>query len=328
MMKLNQIVFHCVKFLFLVLLLGCANHSGNDAKKSPTQDQEPELTLMVLGVMQDGGLPHMACQKSCCLTSDFRLRSRKGVVSLGLYDHRFDQRYLFEATPDLTQQWQQMLKVFPTDSSRIMDGIFLTHAHIGHYTGLALLGKEVMAADAVPVYAMPKMREFLRHNGPWDQLIDQNNIRLMPLDDQKPLMVNANLKVTAFLVPHRDEYSETVGFRISGPNKSALFIPDIDKWNRWDQSIVELIKSVDYAFLDATFFDGNELPNRDMNQVPHPFVVESTTLFQSLSAEDRAKVHFIHINHTNPIANPESGATKTVLEAGFQIAREGVKFSM
>lgn len=328
MMKLNQIVLHCTTFLYLVVLLGCANESRTDEKKSLTEHQEPQLTLMVLGIMQDGGLPHMACQKSCCLTSDFALKPRKYVVSLGLYDHRFDQRYLFEATPDLTQQWQKMLMVFPTDSSRTIEGIFLTHAHIGHYTGLALLGKEVMAADAVPVYAMPKMREFLRYNGPWDQLIYQNNIRLMPLNDQKPLTVNANLKVTAFLVPHRDEYTETVGFRISGPNKSALFIPDIDKWNRWDQSIVELIKSVDYAFLDATFFDGNELPNRDMNQVPHPFVVESTTLFQSLSAEDRAKVHFIHINHTNPIADPESQATKTVLESGFHIAREGAKFSM
>ena len=328
MMHFDPLARISLKIAVFLLLMGCAEKPSTVQEDTLNLEQQSQVSLMILGVMQDGGRPHMGCNKACCLDQDLGLRPREGVVSLGLFDREFDRRYLFEATPDLTQQWQKMQSVFPVDSAQAMDGIFLTHAHIGHYTGLALLGKEVMATNDVPVYAMPKMREFLSQNGPWNQLIEQNNIQLMPINHQKPLFLSPNLQVTPFLVPHRDEYSETVGFRISGPNKSALFIPDIDKWNRWDQSILELIKSVDYAFVDATFFNGDELPNRDMNQVPHPFVVESMALFENLSKQDKAKVHFIHFNHTNPIADPTSAASKSVLQAGFKRAKVGTVFSM
>jgi len=328
MMHFDPLARISLKIAVFLLLMGCAEKPSTVQEDTLNLEQQSQVSLMILGVMQDGGRPHMGCNKACCVDHNLGLKPREGVVSLGLFDRQFEQSYLFEATPDLTQQWQNMQSVFPVDSARAMDGIFLTHAHIGHYTGLALLGKEVMATNDVPVYAMPKMRAFLSQNGPWNQLIEQNNIQLMPIDHKKPLFLTPNLQVTPFLVPHRDEYSETVGFRISGPNKSALFIPDIDKWHRWDQSIVELIKSVDYAFVDATFFNGDELPNRDMNQVPHPFVVESMTLFQNLSKQDKAKVHFIHFNHTNPIADPTSAASKSVLQAGFKRAQVGAVFSM
>ena len=102
---------------------------------------------------------------------------------------------------------------------------------------------------------------------------------------------------------------QTVGYTIIGPNEQ-LFIPDIDKWERWETSIEELIKKVDYAFLDATFYDGSELPSRDMNAIPHPFVVESMDRFSVLSPEDKKKVYFIHFNHTNPLVNENSTAVK------------------
>ena len=253
------------------------------------------------------------------------LKNSKKVSSIAIVDPTNKQQWIIDASPDFKEQLYNLQE---QTSLYNLDGILLTHAHIGHYLGLAYLGKEAMNTEKVKVFCMKRMINFLNNNGPWDQLIKNDNIYLSKIKKDKEFELNKNIKVIPFTVPHRDEYSETVCFLIISKQKKLIYIPDIDKWNRWDQSIVELIKSVDYAFLDATFFDGNELPNRDMNQVPHPFVVESTTLFQSLSAEDRAKVHFIHINHTNPIANPESGATKTVLEAGFQIAREGVKFSM
>ena len=59
-----------------------------------------------------------------------------------------------------------------------LSGIFLTHAHMGHYTGLMWLGKEVMGAAKVPVHAMPRMAAYLRSNGPWSQLVKLENIEL------------------------------------------------------------------------------------------------------------------------------------------------------
>jgi pyrroloquinoline quinone biosynthesis protein B len=183
------------------------------------------------------------------------------------------------------------------------------------------LGKEAMSSDKVPVYAMPMMELFLRTNGPWSQLVSEKNIDINQLKDGEAIQLSNDLKITPYIVPHRDEYSETVGYHIQGPNKSALFIPDIDKWEKWEKSIIEEIKKVDYAFLDATFYDGVELNNRDISQIPHPFVLESIEKFKDLSEVEKQKIIFIHFNHTNPILNPNSSEAKNVIENGFKLAK-------
>ena len=177
------------------------------------------------------------------------------------------------------------------------------------------------------VYVMPRMFQFLENNGPWSQLVEFQNIRLAALADQQSIAF-AELDVTPFLVPHRDEFSETVGFEIAGPDKKAVFIPDINKWSVWDRDIADLVKSVDYALIDATFYDDEELPGRDMSQIPHPFVSESMQALDSLSAEDRNKVWFIHFNHSNPLLNPSSEESVYVRSRGFNIAAEGVRLPL
>lgn len=201
-------------------------------------------------------------------------------------------------------------------------GVFLTHAHIGHYAGLMFFGHEAMSASSQPVYAMPRMRSFLESNGPWSQLVDFENIRLEALNNRQRIEFS-NVGVTPFVVPHRDEFSETVGYEITGPNKKAIFIPDINKWSVWDTDLAALVRSVDYALIDATFFGDGELPGRDMSQIPHPLVTESISLLGSLSRDERSKVWFIHFNHTNPLLNAESDESRFVKAEGFNVAVEG-----
>ena len=157
--------------------------------------------------------------------------------------------------------------------------------------------------------------------------MNYRNIALSALQDGQQVSLGA-LKVTPFLVPHRDEYSETVGFRIDGPNKSAIFIPDINKWTQWQTNLVELVKTVDYALIDATFYANGELPGRDMSKVPHPFVVESMNALSELPASERNKVWFIHMNHTNPLLSKESEESQAVRLKGFNIASEGVRLDL
>ena len=109
---------------------------------------------------------------------------------------------------------------------------------------------------------------------------------------------------------------------ILGPNKSVLFIPDIDKWDLWQKDIVAEIERNDHLFLDGTFFDGTELPGRDMSQIPHPFVIESMQLFIDLSVNEKQKIHFIHFNHTNPLYQSGSNARDVLKNAGFQLAKQ------
>lgn len=233
---------------------------------------------------------------------------------------------MFDAGPDFPEQ-AHLLQA-RAGGRPMPSGIFLTHAHIGHYSGLMYLGREALGADSVPVYAMPRMQTFLRQNGPWSQLASLGNIALEPLADQLPVRLTPQLEVVPFLVPHRDEFSETVGFEIRGPGKTALFIPDIDKWDRWQTDISDLIRGADLVFLDATFYDGAEVGYRDLSEIPHPFVVESLARFDSLPPAERAKIHFIHLNHTNPLLDPESDASRLVRAKGYFVAQFGDRFPL
>ena len=297
-----------------------------DEKAVALNDKNAAAYLTILGVAQDAGYPQAGCYQTHCLPG-WRDRSlERAPVSLGLIDPVSKQKVLFEATPSLPRQLYQLNQLAP-DQLFNLSGIFLTHAHIGHYAGLMFLGHEAMGASSIPVFAMPRMHEFLSSNGPWDQLVRYENIELKKLADGKGIQLQ-QVKITPFLVPHRDEYSETVGYKIEGPNKSAVFIPDINKWSEWKTDLVKLVESVDYALLDASFYADGELPGRDMSKIPHPFVVETMQHLNDLDREQRNKVWFIHFNHTNPLLSLESKESQLVRSAGFNIAFEGLNLDL
>lgn len=315
------------KVLFWVILIHTtAVLSQVTQVKIQANEMDSGVELVILGNAQDGGVPHMGCKKDCCRTLLDNNTSGK-VSALGLIDRASGKAFIFDATPDLGFQWHT-LNLLAGDTLLQPSGILLTHAHIGHYTGLMYLGRESRNTNAVPVYALPKMAEFLNNNGPWNQLVALNNISIIPIGAKQDVTLTKTITVRSFKVPHRDEYSETVGYEISGTSKKALFIPDIDKWEKWPESVLDKIKEVDYAFLDGTFYDAAEVGYRDISEIPHPFIVESLSLFESLGTADRKKIYFIHFNHTNPLLNPESNESKNVLNLGFQIAREGMIFKL
>ena len=278
--------------------------------------------MVVLGIAQDGGAPHAACTKDCCVDRWNNPRLHNMVSSIGIVDPSTDEVWMIDATPDFSMQ----LNTLTMDQKRLFKGVFLTHAHIGHYTGLIHLGREVMGAKQVPVYAMPKMETFLTKNGPWSQLVELQNIDIKSLQNENSVKLNKNLSITPFLVPHRDEFSETVGYKIEGPNKSLIFIPDIDKWEKWTESIQEIVKENDFSLLDGTFYDINELPGRDMSKIPHPFIVESMEVLEDISS--KSEVYFIHLNHTNPALNRYSNATRLIKSNGFNVAQRNQKFHL
>ena len=288
--------------------------------------EEQAPYIYILGVAQDAGFPQAGCYKPHCMPGWNDPERKITATSLGLIDPSSKKKYIFEATPDLPEQLFLLEQEAPSDDFSL-NGIFITHAHIGHYTGLMYLGREAMGAHGLPIYVMPKMEQYLRENGPWSQLIALNNISLMPLRNDRSEVLN-NLKVTPFLVPHRDEFSETVGYSIQGPKKTALFIPDINKWSQWKENILERIQLVDYALIDATFYDNNELPGRDMSKIPHPFVVETMATLSLLPREQREKVWFIHMNHTNPLLNSNSDQAQEVRAQGFNIASTGLRLKL
>ena len=298
--------------LFSLLVLFCT-----------TATAQPDNTpyIVVLGVAQDAGYPQIACAKACCRPAWADRDRRRSVAALGLVDPVSRQYWLIDATPDIRTQLHELRKMAP---EMTFGGVFLTHAHIGHYTGLMHFGREAMGARDIPVFAMPRMRQFLSQNGPWELLLRLHNISLKPLSADSTLNVRPHLSITPMAVPHRDEYSETVGFRIEAGGKSVLYIPDIDKWDKWQKKIEDALRTVDVALLDGSFYEDGELPNRDMSEIPHPFISESMRRFDTLAPEQRSKVVFIHFNHTNPVLQPGSQARREIEKRGYNVATQGM----
>ena len=306
-------------------LFGCEHEQAN----ADTQLQLPADTpyILVLGISQDGGTPQAGDVDHAGWTDPTKVRL---ATSIALVDPISNERWLFEATPDFRKQLYRLDQAAPRADRPGLDGIFLTHAHMGHYTGLMFLGHESMGAQGTPVFTMPKMAAVLAANGPWSQLVNYKNIALQGMEADVPIQLNERLTVTPFLVPHRQEFSEVVGFRIDGPSHAAVFIPDIDSWTEWDDTgthIEDVLASVDVAWLDATFYANGEIPGRDMSGFPHPFITTSMDRFAALPDSERNKVRFIHLNHTNPALWPGS-ELDTIRAGGFHVAEEGEKYGL
>lgn len=282
---------------------------------------------LILGTIQDGGSPHIGCHKPCCAPFYLHPDYSRKVVSIGIKDEN-GRVALIEAGPDISSQLYDLNRFSGRDTLSFPDRVLVTHAHIGHYSGLMYFGREAAGAKGVRVSVMPKMKQFLENNGPWSQLSELKNIVLDSLEFNKRTLILKNIWVTPVKVPHRDEYSETAAFIIEGPNKKLLFVPDIDKWEKWDRNIVDEIRQTDYALIDGTFYDGSEVNDRDISEIPHPTVVESIKLFKNLSAADKRKVYFIHLNHSNPLLNKASSAYYGVTSDGFRVATFGQVLSL
>jgi len=313
-------IFSFSRFLIWCLFLGLFSSCDQSKAHSEAQRQ----FLVVLGIAQDAGFPQAQCRQSCCQAVWDHPEKHRKAACIALVDPDQNKYWLFDATPNFKEQTRWIESRWEVELS----GVFLTHAHLGHYIGLGQLGREIIGASNIPVYAMSRMKQFLEENGPWEQLVRLKNIELVALHADSAIQVSRKTTITPFLVPHRDEYSETVGYKIKSNNKEAIFIPDIDKWQKWQRNLVLEVTKVDLAFIDGSFYKNGELPGRDMSTIPHPFVIESMALLNDLELSDRQKVHFIHMNHTNPLLQTHSAAKESVEQQGYHVAIEGSIFPL
>ena len=87
---------------------------------------------------------------------------RRFASSLAIVHPEEKAWHLIDATPDLKEQMTRV-QMKLNMQGQLMDRIFLTHAHLGHYPGLLFLGREAIGATGVPVMAGKKMKEMLEN---------------------------------------------------------------------------------------------------------------------------------------------------------------------
>jgi pyrroloquinoline quinone biosynthesis protein B len=306
--------------------IACARGGAPASPDRALAAGEARFELVVLGVAQDGGLPHFGCAKACCATARREGRTLR-PASLGIHDRRERRIVLVEATPAVEEQvalLHERAGVEPRER-RPVDAVLLTHAHVGHYTGLVHFGREVAATSAVPVHVTERMSAYLRSNGPWSQLVELDQIRLVTVVPGVPFRPIPGIEVTAIAVPHRQEYADTVAYRISGPRRTVTFAPDVDRWE--DGLLDRLLEGADVAYLDATWYDGSELPGRDLREIPHPPMVETMERLAERARERPGSIRFVHLNHTNPALH-DAKLRREIRERGFLVATEGERIGL
>jgi len=308
--------------------------TGCSESPDPTIDTDASATrrndvprLVALGTAQDGGFPHAACECAQCERARIHPRDARLIASLALVLPSPTRTYLIDATPDIRPQLDRLRTLRGTTGSRVervpVDGVFLTHAHLGHYTGLAFFGYESIHTSGVPVFCTPSMARYLESNGPWSQLVRLKNIELRPTEPGRTIDLDGGVTVTSIRVPHRDEYADTVGFVFRGPTRSALYIPDTDSWSAWTPSLIKALEGIDVAILDATFFSTAELPGRDVSEIGHPLVTASMDLLGPLVNAGKLEVYFTHLNHSNPAIFADGPEHREIEERGFAVLADG-----
>ena len=293
--------------------------------------EKSSVLIKVLGTAQDGGLPQLGCTCRNCRRAWRNPQQKRMIASLAVIDTVNRKTFLIDVTPDIRSQWELLtphLRGGGYASPQIPDGILLTHAHIGHYTGLMFYGFEAQAANELPVHCSTRMSRFLAINGPWSQLVEHKNISLQTFRSDGITELTSEISFTPLQVPHRDEFSDTHGFLIEGRSKKLLYIPDIQNWESWQRSVSEETLQVDFALLDGTFFSPDELPGRDLSLIGHPFIQDSMRILKDLSDKKKPRIYFTHLNHSNPAVSPRGDAAELIRLAGFDVASDGLEFTI
>jgi len=287
---------------------------------------------MVLGSVQDGGLPQAGCYTDRCNRARQDPRYVTSLVLSTPEPKRADTRryYLVDASPDLRAQ-MDLIDEEPfrrrAGNRRPFDGIFLTHAHMGHYLGLALMGREALAIAPTPVYCSREMRDFLSNNGPWSLMVREGRLHFPDVPTDEWFSVEEALEAKMVPVPHRPEYSDTVAWVFRGLQRTVLYLPDIDAWNKWDRRVEDVVADVDIALLDGAFFSPEEVPGRNIEDIPHPMIPDTMARLEPLLGGGR-RIVFTHFNNTNPVLDEGGPEATQVLRRGFELAREGMVFPL
>ena len=277
-------------------------------------------------------MPHAACTCPRCVAARRDPRRHRRIASIAIVVPSTGRRYLVDATPDLREQIDLLPEVGHHAAGRVdrapVDGVLLTHAHVGHYLGLAFFGFEAVHTSKLPVHATPRMAAFLRSNAPWSRLVAREEIELHETPPGLGFDLDAGVRVTPFAVPHRDEDSDTVGFTIAGPRHTIVYVPDTDGWATWSEAARQALAACDTVLVDGTFFAADELPGRDISTIGHPLIVATMDLLKDQVRAGRLRVLFTHLNHSNHALDPRGAERGAIDDRGFAVAEDGQRLPL
>ncbi|SET57988.1 pyrroloquinoline quinone biosynthesis protein B [Oceanobacillus limi] len=286
-----------------------------------------EVVLHLLGTAQDGGVPHPNCSCENCQTAISDPVYKRNAASMAIVFPDIRKWHLIDATPDIKDQLLNVQRKHNLHGV-MMDSIFLTHAHMGHYPGLLFLGREGINTTKIPVYTGKKMKQLLEEHAPWSQLSKLENIKVLEVSSEDSISLSKLVSITPVEVPHRNEFTETFGYWIKGPTYKVLYIPDIDRWEEWNVDIYDACQDADIIILDGTFHSEKDLNHisRNFHEIPHPLMTDTMDKLSGLV--DKKRIYFTHMNHSNPALSMDKIVAGEIEARGFRLADDGMEFKL
>ncbi len=262
----------------------------------------------------------MGCQCPTCVAAREGIVPRRLAASAAVVDRDGGRAWLIDASPDLPVQLEAVADALPGPkrSGIPLSGVLLTHIHMGHYWGLGHLGREGMMPRDLPVMGPPRTVEFLGENRPFSDMVEWGALRIKSVQPGEDLALADGITFRPLEVPHRDDFSDTVAWLVSGPRWRVLYAPDMDIM---EDAFVDLVSGVDMAIIDGTFHTRDEIPGA-MGTVPHPPVTETMVRLQP-ALEGGTRIAFTHLNHTNPLCDPRSPEFEHLVSRGFGVVLDG-----
>ncbi|MFJ9895585.1 pyrroloquinoline quinone biosynthesis protein PqqB [Streptomyces sp. NPDC091280] len=282
------------------------------------------MRVVLLGTAAGGGFPQWNCACALCAAArDGKLPSRTQDCVAVTGNAR--DWWLLNASPDVRVQVAATTALRPGPGPRDtpVRGVLLTDAEPHHATGLtALRGAADLKVYAPrPVLAaLAPARAVLDRYAPWqwaDSLADGGFVlagglvvTARPVGDRPPAYVPPSRRPDdRWTVAYRVEDLATGGAFVYAPRVAA-----------WTPALDDLLETADCAVLDGTFFDADDAGT---GQLP---VTGPGGSLAALARHAGVRRIYTHLDHTNPLLDPDSTAWAPVTGAGAEVLMDGAGF--
>ena len=142
----------------------------------------PGVSLTVLGNVQDGGYPHIGCQREDCRNLFLRPAGNHAVVCLGLVDSTAGKQSFSLRRRPMQRGQAQQLSLLPGAHEGMPDGIFPDPRPLGALHRVGIAGARGQGRQGGWRYLPCRGSEISsKTNGPWSQLVTLGNIALSTL---------------------------------------------------------------------------------------------------------------------------------------------------
>ena len=299
------------------------------------------MRVHILGSAAGGGFPQWNCNCVNCAglrTGEIRAKPRTQCsVAVSADGSRWS---LLNASPDLRAQILSFPDLQPKSNVRgsPIEAVLLSDGELDHVTGLL----SIRESQPIRLYCTSQVFDWVFASNPIFSALNQpEKFRVMRMEDRKVEALGSGLTFEATFVggkvpryvktPSANCDGAVVAYKIidTHAGSTILIVPAI---KQIDERFIAAAAECDCLMFDGSFWSDDEMELRgagtrtasSMGHIPISGPAGSLARLSDL----RIRKIYTHINNTNPILDENSVERRAVEKAGWEIAEDGMDFTV